>query len=314
MSSSAPLPGTQQRRRYSHDACNASAHALRQLESAIIAHTDWLKKLQGNMAFAAPPSALDTHPEAHLHCELGHWFASHLESSLHTHPAYIELQAEHHALHQGAAAMLARFRLSGKQDIYGFAALIGHTRRMHELLQQLQHDIANQDRGGLHVAEAHSTDKLIARLQHIQSSQQQAPACVCLLEIDHAERIQQQYGNATIGAMLRQTLLTIAAHIRPVDWLMHMRDAALLLVLNQTSVAHARSLLERIREATADASVTSEHAVHFAFTLSSGIAALNPGSEPTQVIYQAEQALFAAKGMGGNRVMAAADCRDGAKP
>jgi GGDEF domain-containing protein len=45
-------------------------------------------------------------------------------------------------------------------------------------------------------------------------------------------------------------------------------------------------------------------------TVAMGAASLTDQGNPERTLFQAEQALLAAKGMGGNRVMFAVDCQD----
>lgn len=310
MPSSAPV-SNHSASRLAYDGTQANLRALQQLESAIVAHTDWLKKLHSGMAFSSAPSVLDTHPDAHLHCEIGHWLDCHHESSLRTHPALDEFKEEHRLLHQGAAAMLARFRLSGKPDISAFAALIGHTRRLHELLQQLRsgatlpHSVLNFP------SDNASQSELITRLQRAQAAQLPGVplATVCLLEIDQTDRTQQHRSGVALGSMMCEMLLNIKAHLRPEDWLLRKRDNALLLFLDQTSETQARSVLERIRDTLASSSVRQDNGAVVTFTVSVGATHLPQQGKTEQTIYQAEQALFAAKGMGGNRVVFAVDCQ-----
>lgn len=311
MPSSATIQNSQSHR-YIQETTQLNLRALEQLEHAIMGHTDWLKKLHSGMAFSSTPSVLDTHPDAHLHCEIGHWLACHHESNLRTHPALAELQEEHRLLHQDAAAMLARFRLSGKPDIHAFSVLIGHTRRLHELLQQLRNTASQPQPIHQQAFSALSHPDLIARLQRAQARLQPGStgASVCMLEIDQAMQLQQRLGSAALGSIVCEMLFNIQTQLRPEDWLLRKRDNALLLFLAQSSETHARSVLEHIRDTLASASMQLDSGDNLTLTVAMGAASLTVQSNPERTLFQAEQALLAAKGMGGNRVMFAVDCQD----
>ncbi len=311
MPSSATIQNSQSHR-HIQETTQLNLRALEQLEHAIMGHTDWLKKLHSGMAFSSTPSVLDTHPDAHLHCEIGHWLACHPESSLRTHPALAELQEEHRLLHQDAAAMLARFRLSGKPDIHAFSVLIGHTRRLHERLQQLRNTASQPQPIHQPTFTALSQPDLITRLQRAQARLQPGStgASVCMLEIDQATQLQQRLGSAALGSIVCEMLFNIQAQLRPEDWLLRKRDNAVLLFLAQSSETHARSVLERIRDTLASTSMQLDSGDKLTLTVAMGAASLTDQGNPERTLFQAEQALLAAKGMGGNRVMFAVDCQD----
>lgn len=123
--------------------------------------------------------------------------------------------------------------------------------------------------------------------------------CVIAIDIDHFKHINDRYGHdggdvvlASLGRMLR--LLT-----RQHDIVCRFGGEEFIILLPDSSLEETRIVAERIRTVTAETSFAE--GIHF--TLSAGIAALSDcGSDFTQLLRQADLAMYRAKKSGRNRV------------
>lgn len=132
-----------------------------------------------------------------------------------------------------------------------------------------------------------------------------------VLDLDHFKLINDRHGHPAGDAVLREVARRLAAQVRSVDRVMRLGGEEFGLVLVQTDRADARRVAERAWEAIRAEPVAAGEAPVLAVTASAGVALL-PGdaATPAALVTAADQALYAAKSAGRDRVvMASADLR-----
>ena len=129
-------------------------------------------------------------------------------------------------------------------------------------------------------------------------------ACtIAMLDIDHFKAVNDQYGHATGDAVLRHFVGTVTAALRVTDTLGRVGGEEFLLLMPQTEGAGALELAERIRQAVERQTVATESG-EWPLTVSIGVAQWRgAGDTPEGVIARADDALYAAKHAGRNRVL-----------
>jgi diguanylate cyclase (GGDEF)-like protein len=133
-----------------------------------------------------------------------------------------------------------------------------------------------------------------------------APLAVALIDIDHFKRINDTMGHLTGDAVLRGLGAKLAVSLRSRDALGRYGGEELLLVLPQAAPLSPFPLVERLRQIIAEIQFSYETS-EFRVTASFGVAWLAAASESAEdLIGRADEALYAAKGAGRNRVEYAA--------
>ncbi|MBU6954190.1 GGDEF domain-containing protein [Hahella sp. HN01] len=132
---------------------------------------------------------------------------------------------------------------------------------------------------------------------------------LCLLDIDHFKRINDSYGHQAGDAVLKKVAETMQSLVRSIDCLGRYGGEEFLLILPQTPLDGAFITAERLRRAVMDISFP-EVAPEFRVTISLGAAELEEGEAMEGLIARADQALYAAKGAGRNRVVSAEQTAD----
>lgn len=134
------------------------------------------------------------------------------------------------------------------------------------------------------------------------------PVSLLLIDVDHFKAFNDTYGHQAGDGCLRQVAAALQGHAtRPDDLAARYGGEEFALVLPRTDAAGARLLAERIRAAVADLAMphaASPTAAHV--TVSIGGTTVRPGEglAPAAVVELADQALYAAKRAGRNRVRA----------
>lgn len=135
------------------------------------------------------------------------------------------------------------------------------------------------------------------------------PLSCLFLDADHFKRVNDQHGHAAGDIVLREISLRVRECLRASDIATRFGGEEFTLLLPQTDIDEACHLAERIRLAIADRPVPIPGSLELAVTLSIGVSQLphddlpDPDSLGTQLLHQADQALYRAKQQGRNRVV-----------
>jgi diguanylate cyclase (GGDEF)-like protein len=139
-------------------------------------------------------------------------------------------------------------------------------------------------------------DDVIER-QHRSS----APASVLLIDIDHFKRINDQLGHAKGDSVLTAMVSLIRKRARKLDLLFRVGGEEFMLLLPDTREADAAAVAEELRASIAESALLEGGAV----TASIGVSELHPGESLDSWMKHADDAMYAAKKAGRNRVVRA---------
>lgn len=131
-----------------------------------------------------------------------------------------------------------------------------------------------------------------------------------LLDVDHFKKINDRFGHPAGDEVLRRVARTLAGLARETDLVARYGGEEFAVLLPSTDEAGGRHVAERARSGVAELVITwEEHPV--AVRVSVGVTALE-GEEDTAeaLVARADQALYAAKQAGRDRVVAFADIRE----
>jgi diguanylate cyclase (GGDEF)-like protein len=144
------------------------------------------------------------------------------------------------------------------------------------------------------------------------------PLGLLMLDIDHFKRVNDELGHLVGDDCLTEVAALCAAEVqRSGDLLARYGGEEFSILLPATPEEGAVRVAERVRQAVARSPVRSgERVAPVSLTISVGVACLVPGPdmEPQELIRQADEALYAAKESGRNRVMVARDFRAASLP
>ena len=124
-----------------------------------------------------------------------------------------------------------------------------------------------------------------------------------MLDVDHFKRVNDSFSHVVGDAVLRNVAQVLTRELRQSDFAARYGGEEFALILPHTSVDGARIAAEKVRVAiaTADwAKLTPGHPV----TVSLGLSQWRPGEAAVELLLRADQALYAAKAAGRNRVRA----------
>ncbi len=128
-----------------------------------------------------------------------------------------------------------------------------------------------------------------------------APASVLLIDIDHFKRINDQLGHATGDSVLTAIVSLIRKRARKLDLLFRIGGEEFMLLLPDTREADAQALAEQLCTSIAGSALLEGRQV----TASIGVSELRPAESLDSWMKRADDAMYAAKKAGRNRVVCA---------
>ncbi len=130
------------------------------------------------------------------------------------------------------------------------------------------------------------------------------PLTTLMLDVDHFKRINDTYGHPVGDQVLKALGRQILDGLRGIDIAGRLGGEEFAVMLPETSIGQAIMVAERLRSQIVSAPVTLADGQCVAYTLSIGIAVLTAEHEGLDhLLQQADQALYAAKEHGRNRVV-----------
>jgi diguanylate cyclase (GGDEF)-like protein len=130
------------------------------------------------------------------------------------------------------------------------------------------------------------------------------PLSVAMVDIDHFKRVNDEYGHAIGDEVLKRVVHLLSSVLRAGDAIVRMGGEEFLLILPSVELARAAPIAERARAAVAEARFTAAD-VTLEVTISVGVAERRAGEGRDALIKRADEALYAAKRDGRDRVSSA---------
>jgi diguanylate cyclase (GGDEF)-like protein len=129
---------------------------------------------------------------------------------------------------------------------------------------------------------------------------------VAFIDVDNFKRINDEHGHLNGDEILRQLTSTCAKQVRDIDTLARIGGEEFALLLPQTTPEEAAHLVERLRSSVA-ATKAKIGDGWLDITVSIGLTSANRGAQDVNgILRRADEALYAAKRQGKNRLVALA--------
>jgi two-component system cell cycle response regulator len=132
-----------------------------------------------------------------------------------------------------------------------------------------------------------------------------SPLSVLIVDIDHFKSVNDMHGHAAGDSVLREFAQRLRRSTRGVDLVCRMGGEEFIVVMPDTPLWRARQIAERLRSGVAAEPFRVNAAAQITVTASVGLATLETAGEGMDALFsRADQALYAAKREGRNRVVA----------
>ncbi|GBQ91974.1 putative diguanylate cyclase [Gluconacetobacter johannae DSM 13595] len=125
---------------------------------------------------------------------------------------------------------------------------------------------------------------------------------VALFDLDHFKRVNDQYGHPAGDVVLRQVAQTVRATMRECDMVARIGGEEFAILIVGESHGQAMAMARRTLHAVSAASIVLPEGPTVHVTISMGLATRTDHEDRDTLISRADQALYAAKRMGRNRL------------
>jgi two-component system cell cycle response regulator len=146
---------------------------------------------------------------------------------------------------------------------------------------------------------AYAIKELKRALAEVQ--QEHRPLCVVMADLDHFKSVNDRHGHLVGDQVLRAVARRMVSGARDKDTFGRYGGEEFILILEDTPLAGARVVAERIRQRVGDDPVHVKD-VNLAVTMSLGVAEARANDTAEMLAARADHALYAAKAGGRNRV------------
>jgi diguanylate cyclase (GGDEF)-like protein len=181
-----------------------------------------------------------------------------------------------------------------------FLLIVENARR--RAFQRLR--IANETISNLAIRDAltgvYNRRHIVSEINHAEDAADSFS--ICLLDLDHFKRINDNHGHAVGDLVLQRVAGAVQDEIRQSDCFGRYGGEEFLLLLKDADLAGSKQLLERIRERIEALEIAGMENCS-RITISGGVAQYRPGESGSETINRADQALYAAKAAGRNRII-----------
>jgi two-component system cell cycle response regulator len=130
-----------------------------------------------------------------------------------------------------------------------------------------------------------------------------APVSILLCDIDHFKKINDIHGHAAGDDVLREFGRRLRENIRPMDLACRYGGEEFVVIMPETTQAHAQEAGERIRQIIAETTFPIARGDELKVTMSGGVSTIIPSEDTMDALLKrADDALYRAKSTGRNKV------------
>lgn len=179
--------------------------------------------------------------------------------------------------------------------------LINHLRKSQEALEMFKEAAERDFLTGLHNPRSfHLIFKKTAEMSALKNE----PFSLLLIDIDHFKVVNDTYGHAAGDAVLSKLADILQSGIRIRDYCARKGGEEFAVILLRCTADKGITVAEKLRSLVQDSTFVLPDQNLLRITISIGVSSF-PESVPSEMLEQADEALYAAKGKGRNRVCCA---------
>ena len=136
-----------------------------------------------------------------------------------------------------------------------------------------------------------------------QAREKDSGLAVMILDLDRFKSVNDNHGHAAGDAVLKEFARRLQENVRGIDLVARMGGEEFMVVMPEVTTELAAEIAERVRSATAEpAFQISDAGEELNVTVSIGFAVLNQSETVFEIVKRADEALYASKNGGRNRV------------
>ena len=278
---------------------------LHQLDLLLLNHAEWFNDVTRTIILDEPVSERFIIEHSHERCQFGKWFYNHLPKEIREIPICQDIEFIHKKLHLMFSDILRKWKQTKKVAKTDFNEATVKRLAFRLSVNTLQFMIYD------YLLQTDPLTKTLNRTKMLSSLERERnrilisgeDSSVVMADIDYFKRVNDEYGHAVGDMVLVQTALFFSSVLRPTDLVFRFGGEEFLLYLSNLNKASTISRLNAICEKFSENNIMIATGKIISITASFGAAKLEPDCDIAESIEKADQALYAAKEGGRNRVV-----------
>ena len=240
----------------------------------------------------------------HHDCDFGAWYAINRHNRLIDQPAMHALATTHQQLHESAKRLIEGRELDGEVDPAEFDMMALRAESFFSQLRRLERAFRTARSDVDPLTGTYNRQTMLGDLnaERERAIRTEVPTAVALVDLDHFKAVNDTHGHQAGDLVLQSIAGILQSHVRPFDKVYRYGGEEFLICLPNADMTQCARVLERLRRVVEASPVPITETTTLPVTASIGAAPMTKGRSVEQIIEKADQALYAAKQGGRNRV------------
>lgn len=277
---------------------------VRDLQAALAAHYAWIARFEAMLVCRTRPQRGDLAQDAHIKDDFGLWYHNETTEYLRHRPEFLALGRYHREMHEVSRDLARVVADGGRIAPAKFRAFQRIVERFRECVNSVLEEAQKLLR---------YTDPLtglatrFAMLPLLDQERERVartgePSSVGMVDLDHFKQVNDTWGHNAGDIVLQEVAHFLLKNVRRYDQVCRYGGEEFVVLLPGTEPRRAKRVLDRLRRGLSRRRIGIGDKTEIAVTASFGIAALRAGKSVMAAIDHADQAMYAAKRAGRNRV------------
>ncbi len=278
---------------------------LNHLDLLVLYHDDWASHFM--RAIICNEDLGDTYisTDSHETCRFGHWIHHELNKSLQDTPIVKDIKYIHKNMHLSFREIFLTWKTEKKVSTQDFDEANTKKTAFKLSVSTMQFMIYDYLFQVDPLTKTLNRTKLLSTLERERNriAETGETCSIVMVDIDHFKSINDTYGHTVGDTVLVQTSLFLSSSLRPMDIIFRYGGEEFLMYLPGVGKKEALLILNRVRENLSNNKLIIATGKDIKITASFGMTTLTPHAEISESVDKADQALYAAKNSGRNRVV-----------
>lgn len=277
---------------------------VRELGWALDSDRDWAAKFQAMLVCRSKPTAADLKADSHNKTVFGRWYAGQLTITLRSHRGFADVGKNNEEMHASARKLALIIRDGGDIKPAQYKAYLKSAERFRNGLRRLLTEAWDFLRYTDPLTGVMTRNAMELRIEEEQERTRRSgqPCSLGLMDLDNFKLVNDSHGHPAGDKVLTIVANYAKGKLRRYDQIFRYGGEEFVILLPNTSTIKAKTVLDRLRKGIKRQSIEIGKKKKLQISASFGIAELSPDHKAENSIEFADQALYAAKEAGRNRV------------
>ena len=279
------------------------------LEEAVSEHRKWLNAWHHSLIFGEPLSKICFSKDSYRRCGFAQWYYSQSSPILIDHAIFILIGQIHRDLHNKAFVLADKIKHYGTISSKDYDLFIAKEQEFSKTIFKLRdelHEILSDFDSLTDILNRQAFFRILS-YEYERSSRTGQPCCICIADLDYFKSINDTFGHLVGDKVLREVAYELKGKLRPYDSICRYGGEEFLICLPNTKLNKAKKIVNRLRIGLSSLPFDLDSDKQVNITASFGIVKVAPQISLYDNIDRADEALYAAKYAGRNKVIAYED-------